>query len=133
MSDSGQPNVIIQIAPRTQITDIASEMLRHAGFSIVDAQTIDDACDRLRSRGTELLVLNGPRDAVVSGLDRIATLPPDHRPVRIAILSDDECDDNALARKVPGTKVHLFVAPLQAFGLLNVVRRLRRQATEVSN
>lgn len=132
MNHVGQ-SIIIQISPRTQITDIASQMLRHAGFEIVDAETIHDACARLTSSRTELLVLSGPRDAVCSGLDHIATLPSDHRPTRIAILSDDECDDTSLARKVPGTKVHLFVAPLQAFGLLNVVRRLRRQATQVAN
>lgn len=132
MSHVGQ-SVIIQISPRTQITDIAAQMLRHAGFRIVDAHTIDDACSRLTSAHTELLVLSGSRDAVCSGLDHIATLPSDHRPARIAILSDDECDDTSMARKLPGTQVHLFVAPIQAFGLLNVVRRLRRQATQVAN
>jgi DNA-binding NtrC family response regulator len=127
------PSVIIQISPRTQITDIAAQMLRNAGFSIVDADTIDDACERLSASRTELLVLNGRRDEIDSGLDRIATLPSSQRPARIAVLSEDECDDTSLARKVPGVNVHVFVAPLQAFGLLNVVRRIRRQATQTTN
>jgi len=118
--------VVIQSAAATRVTSVAAAMALNAGYDIVSADSIDSACQRVAAGGVELLILAGERAEMEAALDRLATLPRHDRPSHVAILSDDTDGDALLNRKVPGTQVHLFVTPLQAYGLLSVVRRIRR-------
>lgn len=133
MSDRSSQTVIIQTQPRTRITDIAANMLRNAGFEVIESDSMEQVCREVNEHSPVLVVIRGNREQVAGGLDRLSVLPPEQRPSRIAILKDDESEDPCLSRKVPGTHVDVFVEPLQAFGLLNVVRRLRREVVTVSN
>lgn len=133
MSYRSSQTVIIQTQPRTRITDIAANMLRNAGFEVIESGSMEQACRDVDQHSPVLVVIRGNREQVAGGLDHLAVLPPEQRPARIAILSDDETEDPCLSRKVPGTHVDVFIEPLQAFGLLNVVHRLRRESVSVHN
>ncbi len=119
--------VVIHSAAPTRVTSVAAAMAQNAGYDIVSADSIEAACQRVAAGGVELLILAGDRAEMESALERLATLPAGDRPKHVAILSDDTEGDTLLNRKLPGTQIHLFVTPLQAYGLLSVVRRIRRQ------
>lgn len=133
MSNRSTQTVIIQSQPRTPITDIAANMLRNAGFEVIESDSMEQACRDVQEHSPVLVVIRGNREQVSGGLDRLAVLPREQRPVRIAILKDDETEDLCLSRKVPGTHVDVFIEPLQAYGLLNVVCRLRGQVVLTRN
>ncbi len=121
------------VRPR-RATEVAGKMLANAGYDVVPVPTTEKLFDRLATYKAELLVLGGSSEDSNMILDRLATLPDAQRPQRVAILTDDlAADSTPLNRKLPGTKVYLLVTPLHAYGLLNIVRRIRRNGAVASN
>lgn len=130
---AGEILIHAAVRPR-RVTDVAGQMLANAGYDVVPVPTTDALFERLANNKVELLVLGGTSDDSNMILDRLATLPDCQRPQRVAILTDDlGADSTPLNRKLPGTKVYLLVTPLHAYGLLNIVRRIRRSAMVASN
>ncbi len=127
--------IVIQTTAITRVTDVASQMLANAGYQIVPVGSCEEAFQRASNGLTEMLILDGPHHEISSALDRLATLPAAQRPNHVAVLRDEAGgdDDTLLNRSMSGTKVHLFFTPLQAYGLLKVIRGIRRQVTQTAN
>ena len=118
--------VVIQDSQREPVIGVAAQLLGVLGHDVAIVDTPDAAVTAASHGRTDLVVLSVTDAAEQSfQLDKIALLPRSERPRQIAILSEDETEATTLRRPdLPDVKVHIFVKPVHALGLLNVIKRM---------
>ncbi|MGC4030858.1 MAG: hypothetical protein QM754_03800 [Tepidisphaeraceae bacterium] len=120
--------VVIQESQAEPVTGVAVQLLGVLGHDVAVVDTPEAAVHAATTgEPTDLLVLNvTDPDEQSMRLEQLALLPKACRPKQVAILSDAENDEDAplVRSRAPGLKVQVFVKPVHAMGLLNVIKRL---------
>ena len=126
--------VVIHDSHREPVVGVAVQLLSVLGHAVEVTDSVDAALRAATAHPTELLVLSTTDAAEQSQIiDYLATLPANHRPKQIAILSEEEAETGiGLQRRLPNVKLHIFVKPIHAMGLLNVIKRIT-EATAAHN
>ncbi|MBC7782202.1 MAG: hypothetical protein H7144_00065 [Burkholderiales bacterium] len=125
--------IIVHASSNAPLMSVAAQLLNGAGFSVCTAGTSEEVVSMSTRGQAELMILGGDENSVGNTLDRLAMLPTDQRPRSVAILSNEgESENTFLTRKLPGSRVHIFASPVHAFGLLNLVKRLRRRVVQAN-
>ncbi|MCS7032772.1 MAG: hypothetical protein NZ561_02125 [Phycisphaerae bacterium] len=109
--------------PDTQPT---SRLLRDLGHEVSSACSPDEAVQQLQAARADLLVVDLPTAEQKRRLfERLASLPREYRPRRVAVFTD-EVDDYArtLHSQQDNPRVHVFLKPLHVHGLLSVLRSI---------
>jgi len=118
--------IIVYARPEMPLVQVAEQLLNGAGFAVHPATSADEACEISGAGDIELMILGGDIQTIGDTLDRVALLPTAQRPRRVAVLSNEGEDDHALlTRKLPGTKMTVLAGPMQAFGLLSLVKAIQ--------
>ena len=126
MSTTATSRVVIHDSHTEPVVGVAVQLLKVLGHDVTLTESPDEALRSATSDRTDLLVLSltDPADQSAA-LDRLALLPAASRPQQVAILSDDDSESGVpLQRKLPDVKVHVFVRPVHAHGLLKVIKRI---------
>lgn len=119
-------SVIVCAQHAAPAVQVATQLLAKAGFAILSVRSIDELASAVTRVRTELLIVGDASfEQLASELDRLALLPPSHKPREIVLLVEDDRDNVQLKRKLPGTKLHVLATPLHAYGLLSVASRVR--------
>lgn len=118
--------VVIHQSNQEPVFDVAAQLLDVLGHKVARVSTVERAVEETAEQPTDLLVLSlTDLEDQEQAIQRLALSPAGHRPKQVAILSDAEAE---LAPRslpsVPDMKVHVFVKPVHALGLLNVIKRL---------
>lgn len=123
---STRSKVVIQNSSEEPVLGVAMQLLNVLGHDVSLVDSPEAAMNASASSPTDLLVLSvTDPDEQSYALDRIALLPKSQQPKQVAILSDGEGDlDLVRPRGLPNVKVHVFVKPVHALGLLNVIKRM---------
>jgi len=128
MTTATTSRVVIHDSHTEPVVGVAVQLLNVLGHDVALTESCDAALASAMERRTNLLVLTLTDPSEQSAaLERLATCPANVRPQHVAILSDDDDADSRglpLQRKLPDVKVHLFVRPVHAHGLLKVIKRI---------
>ena len=119
-------SVVIHDSHREPVVDVAVQLLSVLGHEVALAESASAAIREASERPTDLLVLSltDPAEQAQT-IDHLATLHPTRRPKQVAILSNDDAETGlGLQRRLPNVKLHVFVKPIHAMGLLNVIKRI---------
>jgi DNA-binding response OmpR family regulator len=101
-------------------------LLSELGHDVAGAASPDEAMNILQDAGADLLVIDlSTLDQKRRMFERLAALPREFKPTRVALFSD-EADDftRSLHRDHDNSRVHVFIKPLHLHGLLNVLRHI---------
>ena len=116
--------VVIQDTQREPVLNVAAQLLGVLGH---DVAIVDSSSTAVANAAQADLVVLSAKDEMEQDahLERIALLPRSERPRQVAILSEAETEATTLRRTdLPDVKVHVFVKPVHALGLLNVIKRM---------
>ena len=118
--------VVIHDSHSEPVVGVAVQLLSVLGHDVSLAESCDAALSAAREGHTDLLVLSVTDPSEQNScLDQLALLPRSERPKQVAILSDADAEANPrMLPSLPDMKVHIFVKPVHALGLLNVIKRL---------
>ena len=118
--------VVIQDTQREPVINVAAQLLGVLGHDVALVDSPESAVTAASQAKTDLVVLSvKDADEQESHLERIALLPRSERPRQVAILSEAETESTTLRRTdLPDVKVHVFVKPVHALGLLSVIKRM---------
>lgn len=118
--------VVIHDSHSEPVVGVAVQLLGVLGHDVSLAESAEAALIAARGDRTDLLVLSvTDLDEQRSLLDQLALLSRDQRPRQVAILSDADAEASPrMVQSLPDMKVHVFVKPVHALGLLNVIKRL---------
>ncbi len=131
MQGTDSKKIIVHGSSDSPLVDVAAKLLSGAGFEVSNVESSEQLLSLASNVSTELMILGGSTDDVGETLDRLALLPSSQKPNNVAILSGDaEGEQTFLTRKLPGCKVHIFASPVQAFGLLSLVKRISRKTLQ---
>ncbi|HEX8323038.1 MAG TPA: hypothetical protein VF595_03915 [Tepidisphaeraceae bacterium] len=120
--------VVIHDSHQEPVVGVAVQLLSVLGHDVSLVET-PDAAMAAAGEGTartDLLVLS-VTDSEEQGhrLEQLALLPKARRPRQVAILSDADAETGPMRPKsLPDVRVHVFVKPVHALGLLNVIKRM---------
>ena len=118
--------VVLQTNPAEPAVGVAAELLHVLGHAVETAATPEAAIVAVGPGRAALLVLSvTDADEQRQSLERLALLPHTLRPLRVAFLTEEDAETAPLLRRaLPGVKVTVFVKPVHALGLLDLVKRL---------
>lgn len=115
-------------------TQPTCRLLGDLGHSVAGAASPDEAMQLLSESRADLLVVDLPTSEQKRRLfERLAALPNESRPRRVAVFAD-EVDDYArtLHSQQDNPRVHVFLKPLHVHGLLNVLRSIEPRQMAVA-
>jgi len=107
-------------------TQPTCRLLSDLGHDVVGTASPDEVINLLQESGADLLVVDLPTvDQKRRLFERLAALPRELKPRRVAVFAD-EADEytKTLHRQHDNARVHVFIKPLHVHGLLNVLRSI---------